>query len=277
MYDEAISFFEHIIRQDKPIRDIVFADYAFLNKDLAEIYRIDPALAPTEEIALVENADMINRGGVLRLGAILTATSAPLRTSPVKRGDWVLRRIVGTPVPPPPPDAGSIAADDKAFGNDTVFERLEAHKRNPTCAGCHNRIDPLGFPLEHYDTIGRWREEYPNGQPIHNSGTLTDNTEVSGVDGLLRYLESQEKQVLKNLSNKLLGFALGRTVLASDQLLVQRLTEAGGEQTFADMATTIATSPQFRTRLGLEDTAPATSENPDNAPAAPQVAGEGGR
>ncbi|MBI1353932.1 MAG: DUF1592 domain-containing protein [Acidobacteria bacterium] len=277
MYDEAVSLFEHIIRRDKPIRDVVFADYDFLNKDLAQIYGLDVDVEAADGVTLVEGTDKLHRGGALRLGAVLTATSAPLRTSPVKRGDWVLRRIVGTPVPPPPPNAGSIAADDKAFGSDTVFERLQAHKRNATCAGCHNRIDPLGFPLEHYDTIGRWRNEYPNGQPIHDSGTLTDKTEISGVDGLIGYLESQEDQILKNLSNKLLGFALGRTVLASDQLLVRRLTEAGGRQSFADMATAIATSAQFRTRLGREEAPPSTSENPDSAPAAPTVAGAGGR
>ena len=111
-----------------------------------------------------------NRGGVLRLGAVLTATSAPLRTSPVRRGDWVLRRILGTAVPPPPPDAGSIPADDKLFGGLSVRERLQVHKRNATCATCHTRIDPLGFPLEHYDSTGRWREKYSDGKPIDDFG-----------------------------------------------------------------------------------------------------------
>ncbi len=190
---------------------------------------------------------------------MFTATSAPLRTSPVKRGDWVLRRIVGTPVPPPPPNVPEIEADDKSFGTSTVFEQMQAHKTNPTCAGCHNRIDPLGFPLEHFDTIGRWRNEYSNGQPIHDSGTLVDNTEINGFEGLMSYLDSQEPQVLKNLSYKLIGFALGRTVQASDQLLVERLTGGGGDQSFADLAEKIVTSPQFRTRLGREDS-PATSQ-----------------
>ena len=274
MYDEAVSFFEHIIREDRPVREIVSADYAFLNKSLAKIYNLDAEIE-SDEITLVENADKLNRGGVLRMGAVLTATSAPLRTSPVKRGDWVLRRIVGTPVPPPPPNVPEIEADDKGFGATTVFEQMEAHKTNPTCAGCHNRIDPLGFPLEHFDSIGRWRTEYSNGQPIHDSGTLVDNTEINGLDGLMDYLHTQEPQVLKNMSYKLLGFALGRTVQASDQLLVERLTQGGGEQTFADLATAIVTSQQFQTRLG-RDEAPATSQTADEAPAT-ALAGEGGR
>ena len=88
----------------------------------------------------------------------------------MKRGDWVLRRILGTPVPPPPADAGSIPADDKLFGGLSLKQKLEVHKRNATCANCHVRIDPLGFPLEHYDSTGRWREKYSDGKPIEDSG-----------------------------------------------------------------------------------------------------------
>src|SRR6185436_532153 len=166
MYDEAISFFEYVIRKDRPIREILFADYAFLNKALAKHYGVTREIKSADDVELVDNANGFRRGGLLRLGAVLTATSAPLRTSPVKRGDWVLRRVLGTAVPPPPADAGSIPADDKLFGGLSVRDRLEAHKRNATCNNCHSRIDPLGFPLERYDSIGRWREQYPDGKPI---------------------------------------------------------------------------------------------------------------
>src|SRR4029450_6991639 len=98
----------------------------------------------------VDGLERVHRGGLLSLGAVLTVTSAPLRTSPVKRGDWILRRVLGTPVPPPPADAGSISADDvSAEGPQTIRARLDAHRRNATCANCHARIDPLGFALEH--------------------------------------------------------------------------------------------------------------------------------
>ena len=153
MYDEAVSFFEYIVRNDRPVREILTADYTFLNKALAKHYGVKKDIKSASEPEMVEGASEFDRGGLLRLGAVLTATSAPLRTSPVKRGDWVLRRVLGTPTPPPPPDAGSIPADDKFFGGLSVFERLEAHKRNPTCASCHTRIDPLGFPLEN---MTRW-------------------------------------------------------------------------------------------------------------------------
>jgi hypothetical protein len=248
MYDEAVSFFEHVIRKDRPVRELLFADYDFLNQTLAKFYSVPKEVKSKEAVEFVEGANAFHRGGMLRLGAVLTATSAPLRTSPVKRGDWVLRRVLGTPTPPPPADAGSIPADDKLFGGLSVRDRLEAHKRNATCANCHARIDPLGFPLEHYDSIGRWREQYADGKAIWDSGTLTDQRKIAGVDGLLDYLRAQEGQVLATLSHKLIGYALGRTVLASDQPLAERIAAAGGAATFSQLVSEIATSKQFRYR-----------------------------
>jgi hypothetical protein len=254
MYDEAVSFFEHVIRKDRPVREILFADYDFLNQTLARFYGVPKEVKSKDAVELVEGANAFHRGGMLRLGAMLTATSAPLRTSPVKRGDWVLRRILGTPTPPPPADAGSIPADDKLFGGLSVRDRLEAHKRNATCANCHARIDPLGFPLEHYDSIGRWREQYPDGKPIWDSGTLTDQRQISGVDGLLDYLRGKEDQVLLTLAHKLIGYALGRTVMASDQPLADRMAKAGGAAGFSQLVAEIATSKQFRNRARVDDT-----------------------
>jgi mono/diheme cytochrome c family protein len=248
MYDEAVWFFEHIIRKDRPLREMLTADYTFLTPALAKHYGVKKEIKSKDDPELVEGANAFNRGGMLRLGAVLTSTSAPLRTSPVKRGDWVLRRVLGTPTPPPPADAGSIPADDKLFGGLTLFERLEQHKRNPTCASCHTKIDPLGFPLERFDAVGRWREKYSDGRPVHDSAKLADNTPVNGIDGLLSYLKSQEPQVLKTFSFKLLGYALGRTVLASDQPLVEKLTKSGGDATFSQLAAEIVASRQFRYR-----------------------------
>jgi mono/diheme cytochrome c family protein len=253
MYDEAVSFFEHIVRKDRPLREMLTADYTFLNRDLAKFYGVKKDIKAVEQAELVTSANAFQRGGLLRLGAVLTATSAPLRTSPVKRGDWILRRILGTPTPPPPADAGSLPADDKLFGGLSLKAKLEQHKRNTACANCHLRIDPLGFSLERYDSTGRWRDKYPDGNAIEDSAALPDKTEITGVDGLLKYLQAKDAQVRKTMAQKLIGYALGRTVLASDQLLVERMVAAGNDATFTQLATEIATSNQFRSRRGREE------------------------
>ena len=263
MYDEAVSFFEYLVRQERPLREMLTADYTFLNKDLAKFYGVKQEVKSTDQAELVTGANAFQRGGLLRLGAVLTATSAPLRTSPVKRGDWILRRILGTPTPPPPADAGSLPADDKMFGGLSLKAKLEQHKRNATCANCHYRIDPLGFSLERYDSTGRWREKYADGNAIEDSAALPDKTEVAGVTGLLNYLQSKDAQVRKTMAYKLVGYALGRTVLASDQLLIERMVNAGGDATMTQLATEVAKSKQFRFRRGGEER-PANAKNAVN-------------
>ncbi|MGH9838333.1 MAG: DUF1592 domain-containing protein [Blastocatellia bacterium] len=263
MYDEAVSFFEHVIRKERPLNELLLADYTFLNQDLAKFYGVREDIKSIEQVELVQGANAFHRGGLLRLGAVLTVTSAPLRTSPVKRGDWILRRILGTPTPPPPADAGSLPADDKLFGGLSLKAKLEQHKRNATCANCHTRIDPLGFSLERFDSTGRWRETYADGKAIEDSAALPDKTEIAGVEGLLRYLRGKETQVRKTLSYKLAGYALGRTVSASDQALIERMTAKGGEATFTQLAMEIATSKQFRYRL-VRDDSPATRKSAAN-------------
>jgi hypothetical protein len=261
MYDEAVSFFEHIVRKDRPVREIVFADYAFLNRPLAKFYGVKTEVKSKDQVELVEGANSFQRGGMLRLGAVLTVTSAPLRTSPVKRGDWILRRVLGTPVPPPPANAGSLPADDKMFGGLTLKQKLNAHKRNASCANCHVRIDPLGFSLEHFDSTGRWRETYADGKAIEDSDELSDHTPIAGVTGLLNYLKVKEDQVRRTLSYKLLGYALGRTVIASDQPLVDRLVGEGGNAGFSTLIADIVTSKQFRNHLAGADPTPNIAVN----------------
>jgi hypothetical protein len=247
MYDEAVSFFEHIVREARPVQDILFADYSFLNRDLAKHYGIDVPAVPTNSIARIDGVDQFHRGGLLRLGAVLTVTSAPLRTSAVKRGDWVLRRVLGTPIPPPPGDAGSIPPDDVLADGKTVRQRLEAHRRDASCVNCHSRIDPLGFALEHFDSIGRWRETYRDGQAIDATGTLNDGTVISELEGLMEYLHKQRSSFDRNLSAKLLGYALGRSEMVSDKpLLDQMVASLKKDNRFSTLVTQIISSSQFR-------------------------------
>ncbi len=246
MYDEAVSFFEYVIRNDRPTREILSADYTFLNKTLAGYYGVKKEVKSTDAVVKVDGANTFERGGALRLGAVLTTTSAPLRTSPVKRGDWILRRILNTPTPPPPADAGSIPADDKLFGGLSLHDKLEAHKRNPTCANCHARIDPMGFPLEHFDSTGRWRDKYPDGKDIYDKGTTIDHVDIAGAPGLLGYLSTKDEQVRRTLATKLIGYALGRTVLPSDLALIDKMLAAGGDAPFSQLVTDVISSKQFR-------------------------------
>ena len=257
MYLEAVETFDYIVRQQRPLRELIDADYTFLNRDLARFYGLDLDLPESGEMVKVDGASRFNRGGLLRLGSVLTVTSAPLRTSPVKRGDWVLRRILGTPTPPPPPDAGSLPSDPADFGGMTLRERLTAHKRNPTCANCHLRIDPLGFPLERFDAVGRTRSAYDDGNAVDVLGEFADASTIEGAAGLAGYLVGREPQVMKTFARKVLGYALGRTILASDAPLIAEMTAPGGEATFADLAVQVVTSRQFRNRT-VEQAAPPT-------------------
>jgi hypothetical protein len=265
MYEEAVATFEYIVRQARPVKEILHADYAFLNGTLASFYGIDPSVAPGDELRRVEGAHAFDRGGALRLGSVLTTTSAPLRTSPVKRGDWILRRVLGTPTPPPPADAGTLPADDQSFGALTLRERLAQHKRDTRCAACHTRIDPLGFPLEGFDAVGRARRAYADGKPTDLTGEFKDGTTIVGSDGLLRYLKGQGAKVMTTLSRKMLGYALGRNPRASDRRLIREMTAAGDEASFSDLATRVVTSPQFRNRARTAEPAPASDAQASGA------------
>jgi mono/diheme cytochrome c family protein len=257
MYEEAVATFEYLIRQRRPVKEILHADYAFLNKPLAKFYGLDEKLAPGDQVQKVDGASKFDRGGALRLGSVLTTTSAPLRTSPVKRGDWILRRILSTPTPPPPPDAGTLPADDKSFEGQTLRERLTAHKKDAKCASCHWRIDPLGFPLEGFDAVGRTRTTYNEGKPVDTTGEFRDKSTIVGADGLLGYLQKQDHKVLTTLSRKIIGYALGRNPQASDRRLIGEMVGAGGDATFTELATRVVTSRQFRHRARGGDVPPA--------------------
>lgn len=267
MYDEAVSTFEYIVREGRPVAEILHADYAFLNAPLARFYGIDLPKASPGAVERVDGARAFARGGALRLGAVLTTTSAPLRTSPVKRGDWILRRILGTPTPPPPADAGTLPADDKSFEGQTLRQRLAQHKSRPQCATCHLRIDPLGFPLEEFDAIGRRRTTYADGQPVDVTGEFKDRSTIVGADGLLTYLQQKDAAVMTTLSRKMIGYALGRNPQASDRQLIAAMMRAGDSATFADLATAVATSRQFRYRAARQAVLEAPSPSPSHAPA----------
>jgi hypothetical protein len=209
MIEEPIRFFHALVREDGSVLDLIDADYTFANERLAEHYGIEGVDGPEfRRVAL----DDENRGGVLGMAGVLTLTSYPRRTSPVLRGKWVLEELLGTPPPPPPPDVDTLSQNDRPEDGLTFRQRLEQHRDNPRCASCHARLDPLGFGLENFDAIGRWREEIAE-VPVDATGRLTSGQSFTGPAELKRILkESRRDRIVRNLVERMLSYALRRGV-----------------------------------------------------------------
>jgi hypothetical protein len=217
MHDEAVEFVNSVLRDDRSLIDLLDADYTFLNGKLARHYGLDGIQG--REMRKVTLSDR-NRGGVLGLGAVLTATSYPLRTSPVLRGKWVLEQLLGERVPPPPPDAGKLPQDDKKVDGLSFRQRMERHRTQAECAACHQKMDPLGFGLENFDAIGRWRMTQ-RGDPVDAGGELPSGEKFSGPSELRQVLLKRQDQFLGNFCRKMLGYALGRGLNRFDQCVVE--------------------------------------------------------
>jgi len=216
MRNEVVLVFNHIIQEDRSLLELLDNDYTFANARLANLYDMDGVEG--EEMQRVELA-MDARGGLLGMAGVLTATSHPLRTSPVLRGQWVLEQILGERVPPPPPDAGALPEDDVHPEGLSLREQLEAHRRNPDCASCHESMDPIGFGLENFDPIGRWRDEQA-GQPIDSEGILPSGEVFNGPAELKRILLARKDDFARNFTRKLIGYALARPLTRYDDCVI---------------------------------------------------------
>ncbi|BDS07598.1 hypothetical protein NT6N_26380 [Oceaniferula spumae] len=220
MYYESVAFFNHLVRQNRPITELIHADYAFLNAELAQHYGIPGVTgARVKKVAITDQ----NRGGVIGMGSVLVSTSLPLRTSPVKRGKWILETMLGITPPPPPPDAGELPADDKSSEGLSFRKQLEIHRSKAKCAGCHAQIDPLGFGLENYDPIGRWRSTGVNGKAVDSEAELPDGTKFSTPAELKTILMKDKDKIARNLCLKMLAYALGRPLEYYDEPVVSDL------------------------------------------------------
>jgi mono/diheme cytochrome c family protein len=228
MHDEVIAFFHALLRDDRSLLEILDADYTFANEALAKHYGIEGVTG--EALQRVSLRDT-NRGGVLAMGAVLTLTSYPLRTSPVLRGKWILEEILGTPPPPPPPLIKSLPPDDRPREGLSFRQRLEKHREDPNCAACHKRMDPLGFGLENFDAIGRWRTEV-SGQAVDSNGELSTGETFQGPAGLKRILLAKKDLFLKNLTEKMLAYALGRGLEYYDTPTVRRIAKRVAEDNY---------------------------------------------
>ena len=222
MYAETVEFFASVLKEDASLLRLLDADYTFLNEELAKHYGIEGVTGP--ELRRVKLADP-NRGGLLAMGSVLTVTSYPRRTSPVLRGKWVMEEVLGAEVPPPPPNAGGLPADDAPRQGQTFRQRLELHRQKPECASCHSRMDPIGFGMENYDAIGRWRRDV-GGEPVDATGVLATGEQFAGPAELKGLILARKDEFARNLAQKMLAYALGRGLEAYDLPAVRRITEA---------------------------------------------------
>lgn len=246
MREETLRFFDAVVREDRSVTDVLQGPYTFVNETLARHYGIENVRGPGfVRVALKDG----RRAGILTQASILTLTSNPNRTSPVKRGKWVLEQILGTPPPPPPPGVGDLANEGKKVEGKTLRERLEEHRKNPTCASCHSRMDPIGFGLENFDAVGQWRDR-EGDLAINARGDLPDGSSFDGPAGLRRVLLAKKGLFVRNVGAKLLTYALGRGLRPEDDCYVDDVARAAEKagNSFSAFVEAIVVSEPFRMR-----------------------------
>jgi hypothetical protein len=212
---------ESILREDRSILDLIRPGYTFLNERLAKHYGIPNVYG--SRFRRVDLPEQSVRGGILRHGSVLTVSSYANRTSPVIRGKWVLDNLLGAPPPPPPPSIPALKEERRHGGKTlTVRERLAEHRANPACASCHNAMDPIGFALENFDAVGRWRIREGEA-PVDASGAFPDGSQFEGVAGLEQALLKRPEVFVTTITEKLLTYALGRGVEYYDAAAVRQV------------------------------------------------------
>ena len=243
---ETELFLRSVVREDRSVLDLLRADYTFLNERLAKHYDVPHVYG--SRFRRVSLDPESRRGGLLRHGSILTVTSYATRTSPVIRGNWVLENLLGSPPPPPPPDV-PVLDDNTVSAALPLRKRLEQHRADDSCASCHNLIDPIGFALENFDAVGRWRET-DNGEPISVVGSLAGGSEFIGVAGLEEALLARPELFARTVTEKLMTFALGRGLEYYDAAAVRGIVRESepSDFRFSEIVLGIARSVPFQMR-----------------------------
>lgn len=241
---ETKLLFHDVLRNNRSILDLIGSNETYLNERLATHYGI--AGVAGSEFRLVKVSPASHRGGILRHGSILMVTSYATRTSPTIRGNWVLENVIGTPAPPPPPNVPNLK-ENTAIQFASVRERLAAHRANPACAACHDLMDPVGFALENFDAVGRWRE-FEDTLAIDSSGYLPDGTELESVDQLEAGVLARPEIFAHTVTEKLITYALGRAVQSDDGPTIRRIVDAAADEhyTLSSLITGIVLSDPFR-------------------------------
>ena len=244
---ETSLFFQNVLREDHSVLELLDANYTFLNQRLAEHYGIPNVYGPQFRKVVLTDP---NRGGILGQGSVLTVTSYPNRTSVVQRGKWILETLLGTPPPPPPAVVPELMAHGKDGRTLTMREQMEQHRANPVCASCHSRMDPLGFALENYDGVGKWRDK-DSGNAIDASGKLPDGSTFVGPAGLKKILITKDRdEFINTATEKLLLYALGRGLEYYDQPAVRAIGREAAKDDYrmSALITAVVKSTPFEMR-----------------------------
>jgi len=257
MAREPIVFFDALLRGDRPLTECLDADYTFANAELARFYGLcEPGGDGFERVALTDRT----RGGVVTMAGVLTLTSYPRRSSPVLRGKWIMEEILGTPPPPPPQMIKSLPTSDKGRNGLTFRQQLEVHRSKPECASCHKTMDQLGFGLENFSPVGSWRTT-AGSNPVDASGELPDGTKFTGPVELKRLLLERRDEFMRNLTERMFSYALGRGVEQTDWLSVRQIARAVADDGYRAqrLVLEIAKSPAFQLRKPAEMQATAST------------------
>lgn len=246
MLEETKRFFMAVVRENRPSTDFLDGKFSYVNGPLAKLYGL-PGVTGDAFQRVELKGDQ--RGGVLSQAAILAVTSNPTRTSPVKRGKWVLENILGTPPPPPPPGVGDLGDDKKILSTKDLRKRMEAHRSKPDCKSCHARMDPIGFGMENYDAIGRWRTA-DDGTAIDSSGVLPDGKKFAGPAQLKGILMGRQDQFVRTLADRLLTYGIGRGLDHSDDCHLTTIVQAAKANgtRFQSLVVSVVQSDPFRKR-----------------------------
>ena len=260
MYEEPVRFLVDALQNDRPVLNLLYGKYTFVNAPLAHHYGMPEVNLPKSDWVRRDDADRYGRGGLLPMAVFLTKNSPGLRTSPVKRGYWVVRRVLGEYIPPPPPTVPELPKDESQLGELTLRQALVRHRQDPACASCHARFDSYGLVFEGYGPIGERRSRDLGGKPVDDQAPFPGGPERAGVTGLQTFIGGQrQKDFVDTLDRKLYSYALGRSLQPSDDPTLLRIYQrmASGEYHFGTLVESIVTSRQFRYRRASPGSAPA--------------------